>query len=282
MNLDQAIKKIITDNGVTILQEYRFKSILDDYHAFETMPYAKDFLDKIYKKNYGTAFCNALMSKNITEINSIKSMLENSGFARTKIDMVFNEFFDVFGIQRVYEPIQQPLQQEPIYQQPQSQPTYQPPTYQEPTYQPPIDFDTIFPRSSSRPRIKQTDAKSWYLNSNTSESFERQKREKEKQLQKEKRKKINIILIVIAILLNIPTFFVSGWWLFLTLFLTLCVCIALIHAGKHDITRSYIGYGVMILIFISIFTPIPWWIIIIELIVLGCLIGDIVNDYADL
>ena len=113
-----------------------------------------------------------------------------------------------------------------------------------------------------------------------SELIESKKKEKEKQLKNEQRQMINVILTIIAIILNILTYFVSGWWLILTLFITLCGCIAIFDAKDDSITRSYIGYVVMILIFISIFTPIPWWFMLIELIAMGCLIGGVVNDFA--
>lgn len=82
----------------------------------------------------------------------------------------------------------------------------------------------------------------------------------------EKRHKIiKIVATVIAVLLNIPTYFVSGWWLFLTIPTTIVICITLFdNELKNKNWKRWMNFGFLISIFTTIFTPLPWWLLIIE------------------
>jgi hypothetical protein len=76
---------------------------------------------------------------------------------------------------------------------------------------------------------------------------------------------IKIVAIVLAVLLNIPTYFVSGWWLFLTIPITIVTCIVLFDEELNSKEwKRWMNFGFLILIFITIFTPLPWWLLIIE------------------
>lgn len=82
----------------------------------------------------------------------------------------------------------------------------------------------------------------------------------------EKRSKIiKIVATVIAVLLNIPTYFVSGWWLFLTVPITV-ITISTIFDDELNSKewKRWVNYGFLIMVFITIFTPLPWWLLIIE------------------
>ena len=77
MNLDQAIKKIISDNGADILKERRFVSLLSDYQAFGQLPYAANMLRQIYANGYGTKIHKLYLSKDKTETAAFLSELRN-------------------------------------------------------------------------------------------------------------------------------------------------------------------------------------------------------------
>ena len=91
MNLDQAIKKIISDNGVDILKERRFVGLLSDYQAFGQLPYAANMLRQIYSKGYGTKILKLYKSKDKTETVAFLSELRNKlGF---DVEMLGNVFY---------------------------------------------------------------------------------------------------------------------------------------------------------------------------------------------
>ncbi len=91
---------------------------------------------------------------------------------------------------------------------------------------------------------------------------------KPKMTEEEKDKRdttIKIVAVAIAVLLNIPIYFVSGWWLFLTIFATgWTFCCSLKQVTLE--WRKWMIYACLISVFITILTPLPWWLLIIEMI----------------
>ena len=75
---------------------------------------------------------------------------------------------------------------------------------------------------------------------------------------------IKVVATVIAVLLNIPTYFVSGWWLFLTLPSTLFCSVLFNKKMVSQEWKKWLNYSSLILLFITILTPLPWWLLIIE------------------
>ena len=93
MNLDQAIKKIISDNGADILKERRFVSLLSDYQAFGQLPYAANMLRQIYANGYGTKIHKLYLNKDKTETAAFQSELRNKlGFDVEMLSKVFYAF----------------------------------------------------------------------------------------------------------------------------------------------------------------------------------------------
>jgi hypothetical protein len=76
---------------------------------------------------------------------------------------------------------------------------------------------------------------------------------------------IKAVALAIAILLNIPTYFVSGWWLIMTGICTLSFGLTLFD-NKWEERKKWMNFACLITIFITIFTPLPWWLLLIELV----------------
>lgn len=94
MKLDVAIQKVINDFGIEILKESRFVNLLDDYQAFEDMPYAKNILKQIYAENYGAHILNAVQTCDINKANElIAHISSNLGFDEGKLTEIFSAFF---------------------------------------------------------------------------------------------------------------------------------------------------------------------------------------------
>lgn len=76
---------------------------------------------------------------------------------------------------------------------------------------------------------------------------------------------IKAVALAIAILLNIPIYFVSGWWLTMTGICTLSFGLTLFD-NKWEERKKWMNFACLITIFITIFTPLPWWLLLIELV----------------
>lgn len=94
MELNQAIQKLIDENGVNILKERRFVNMLSDLQAFEQLPYAANMLKQIYqKKGYGTKIYQLYRSQDKTKVTAFLSELRNKfGFGIAMLKTVFDEF----------------------------------------------------------------------------------------------------------------------------------------------------------------------------------------------
>ena len=77
MNLDQAIKKIISDHGADILKERRLVSMLSDLQAFGQLPYAANMLKLIYANGYGTKIHQLYCNKDKSETDALLNTLRN-------------------------------------------------------------------------------------------------------------------------------------------------------------------------------------------------------------
>ncbi|MBR4328072.1 MAG: hypothetical protein IKP73_21345 [Bacteroidales bacterium] len=76
---------------------------------------------------------------------------------------------------------------------------------------------------------------------------------------------IKIVAAAIGVLLNIPTYFVSGWWLFLTILATfVCGFTLFDYKTGYAEWKKWMNYACLITLFITILTPLPWWLLIIE------------------
>ncbi len=93
MNLDQAIKIIISENGVDILKERRFIGNLYDRQAFNQLPYAKNVLCQIYDHGFGPTIHKLYCSKDMFETTAFISDIHNRlGFDIDMIAKVLNAF----------------------------------------------------------------------------------------------------------------------------------------------------------------------------------------------
>ena len=92
MKLDVAIQKVINDFGIEILKESRFVNLLDDYQAFEDMPYAKNILKQIYAENYGAHILNAVQTCDINKANElIAHISSNVGFDEGRLSLLITQ-----------------------------------------------------------------------------------------------------------------------------------------------------------------------------------------------
>ena len=93
MELNQAIQKIIDDNDVNILTERSFLTLLNDYQAFEDMPFAASMLRQIYNNGYGTKIHKIYCNQDANEVTAFLSELRNKfGFDIVMLRKVFGEF----------------------------------------------------------------------------------------------------------------------------------------------------------------------------------------------
>lgn len=93
MELNQAIQKIIDDNDVNVLTERRFLTLLNDYQAFEDMPFAASMLRQIYNNGYGTKIHKIYCNQDANEVAAFLSELRNKfGFDIVMLRKVFGEF----------------------------------------------------------------------------------------------------------------------------------------------------------------------------------------------
>ncbi len=100
MELSKAIKKVVGTNGVEILKDQqKLIGILSDYQAFEDMPNARYMLKQIYQNGYSEQIFNAYQSKDLTQINALKSTIaEKMGYDSHKLTQIFNGFNVALGI----------------------------------------------------------------------------------------------------------------------------------------------------------------------------------------
>ena len=77
MNLPQAIQKAVKENGVDILKDRRFVSLLSDFQAFGQLPYAANMLRQIYANGYGAKIHQLYQTKDKTETAAFLSELRN-------------------------------------------------------------------------------------------------------------------------------------------------------------------------------------------------------------
>ncbi len=94
MKLNEAIQKIVSDNGVEILKERRLVALLSDYKAFDGMQYAKNILKQVYADNFGEQILEVYQSNDITKANALISNLsDNLGYDEDKLSEIFSGFF---------------------------------------------------------------------------------------------------------------------------------------------------------------------------------------------
>ncbi|MBR4325140.1 MAG: hypothetical protein IKP73_06405 [Bacteroidales bacterium] len=93
MNLNQAIQKIIDDNGDEILERTPFMGLLSYYNAFCQLPYAESMLTQMYEKGYGIKIHELYCNKNETEVAEfILEMQDKFGFDVKKLENVLYAF----------------------------------------------------------------------------------------------------------------------------------------------------------------------------------------------
>ncbi|MBR4324837.1 MAG: hypothetical protein IKP73_04855 [Bacteroidales bacterium] len=93
MNLNQAIQKIINDNGVDILKSSPFMGLLGFYKAFEQQPYAANMLNQMYSNGYGTKIYKLYCNQDETEVaDFILEMRKKFGFDIEKLEKVLYAF----------------------------------------------------------------------------------------------------------------------------------------------------------------------------------------------
>ena len=295
MNLDQAIKKIINDHGADILKERRLVSMLSDLQAFGQLPYAANMLRQIYANGYGTQIHQLYCSQDQTEVAAFLSELRNKlGFDENMLKKILyafslpvaktstkkkntnqqkntNQRKQTNASQQHYNQqssnYQQPTYQQSTYQQPTyQQPTYQQPTYQQPTYQ--QQSYNFGNGATSNQRVESYWNPSSY---NTNQPYNNPISKPSQHTNNDDEKRAwKIIATIVAIGLNIFTFCESYWWFILTGILTFLTIDYFWESNsifyEENPIKAWFLFGLLIAIFITIFTPISWWILLIEII----------------
>ena len=291
MNLDQAIKKIINDHGADILKERRVVSMLSDLQAFGQLPYAANMLRHIYDNGYGTKIHQLYCSQDQTEVAAFLSELRNKlGFDENMLKKILYAFSLPVAKtstkkkntnqqkntnQRKQTNTQQNNASQQHYNQQynnynQQSSNYQQPTYQQPTFQ--QQSYNFGNGASSNQRVESYWNPSSY---NTNQSYNNPiSKPSQKTSNVNKVRAWKIIATIVAIVLNIPTYFVSNKWLFLTIILTIVTTFMLYRNSNK---RIWILYTLLITFFITVFTTIftsvPSWIFLLEMIGYFTIVG---------
>ncbi len=93
MNLNQAIQKIINDNGVDILKSSPFMGLLGFHKAFVQQPYAANILNQMYSNGYGTKIYKLYCNQDETEVaDFVLEMRKKFGFDVKKLEKVLYAF----------------------------------------------------------------------------------------------------------------------------------------------------------------------------------------------
>ena len=75
MKLQDALKKIIKEFGMSVLKEKRLVSILADYKVFDDYPAAKQVMKSIVEDGYGKELCRLGMDGSSDRTSSQSSLI---------------------------------------------------------------------------------------------------------------------------------------------------------------------------------------------------------------
>lgn len=296
MKLEDAIRKAIQDNGIDSVKAH-FMGFMMDYHAFENDKLAKVVLRQLAERGYIPKIFDAIVQKNEIQVNALKNSIINEfAFDKQIVSKIFDDFNAVVGIKkrkliikkkntnsRKQDNLSQDIniQQNNAQQQNVNQPqnSVQQQTYnqQQNNYQQPFNNRPYF-SPDNEVILTQPVETYWNIPNRDvgnpyNRPFQRQTESRIKSdeniSKKHNRNRIKawkIFAIIVAIGLNVPTYYVSGWWLILTIILTIATILMFIDDDFDDDMRIWIGYALLIAVFITIFTPIPWWILLLEII----------------
>ena len=296
MKLSEAIRKAIKENGIDNVKA-NFMGFMMDYHAFEDDKLAKVVISQLAKKGYMPTIFDTVSQKDEIQFNALKNSIINEfAFDKQVVTRVFDEFDIAIGKkkrklivikdktqkqqidnqQSNYKPQSDYHQQsnynqqrnytpQTNYEQPQNNNSHQ--NYQQPYY---CDNKTGLNQNVESYRILSNRDVGYPYNRPFTRQTKSQTQSDEELLKKRNHNETRawkIFAIIVAIGLNIPAYYISGWWLIPTIILTLLtICMFFMEDEYDDDNRIWIGYALLIAVFITIFTPIPWWILVLEII----------------
>ncbi len=296
MKLSEAIRKAINEKGIDNVKA-NFMGFMMDYHAFEDDKLAKVVLSQLAKKGYMPKVFDTVAQKDEIQVNALKNSIINEfAFDKQVVTRIFEEFDAVIGRKKIkvivkkkntnsqkqdnqpqnINPQPNNIQQQNV-NQPQNNGQQQTYNQQQNNYQQPFNNRPYF-SPDNEVILTQPVETYWNIPNRDvgnpyNRPFQRQTESRIKSdeniSKKHNRNRIKawkIFAIIVAIGLNVPTYYVSGWWLILTIILTIATILMFIDDDFDDDMRIWIGYALLIAVFITIFTPIPWWILLLEII----------------